>query len=399
MFNKYTLKSILQHNQNWWTFYNKYKAIIRTAILVNIIKWLSCGLTVRGYQEFRCSNPDCTHTKRVPFTCKSRACSSCGKKATEIWIHKQNNVLPQTDWQHITFTMPAQLWDFFWLNRSLLNKIAPLAANTVKTLAANKNLIPGIFAVIHTFGRDLKKNVHVHLSTTLWGLSEDTSQFKKLFFPQKSLMKLWRYAVIKLFRKAYMSGKLILPPELAKTITTTKQFQTFLNNLYQKHWIVHCAKPNKNHKKNIQYLGRYVKRPAIAESKLRHYDGNTVRFAYLEHTSKSYRQFKCSAEEFIARFIRHIPDINFRLIRYYGFLANRVRARLLPLVYQFIQQSNNQDSEVISWKSLIQSNFNFNPLTCILCQSPMVLSVIRFGKSLTELMKYHRQLALMKVCR
>jgi len=93
--------------------------------------------------------------------------------------------------------MPAQLWDFFWLNRPLLNKIALLAANTVKTLAANKKLIPGIFAVIHTFGRDLKKNVHVHLSTTLWGISKDGAQFKKLFFPQKLLMKLWRYGVMR----------------------------------------------------------------------------------------------------------------------------------------------------------------------------------------------------------
>ena len=315
MSNQYTLKSILQHNQNWWTFYGKYKNIIRVAILVNVIKWLSCGLTIRGYQEFHCSNPNCTHTKRVPFTCKSRACSSCGKKATEIWIHKQNNILPQTDWQHITFTMPAQLWDLFWLNRPLLNKIALLAANTVKTLAANKKLIPGIFTVIHTFGRDLKKNVHVHLSTTLWGISEDGSQFKKLFFPQKSLMKLWRYSVIDLFRKTYLAGQLTLPPALAKIITHKKQFLKFLDELYQKHWIVHCAKPNNNHKKNIQYLGRYVKRPPIAESKLRHYDGNNVRFTYLDHTTKSYRQFKCSADEFIARFIQHIPDINFRLIR------------------------------------------------------------------------------------
>jgi len=178
-----------------------------------------------------------------------------------------------------------------------------------------------------------------------------------------------------------MAGKLTLPPPLAKIMTNKKQFLKFLDELYQKYWIVHCAKPNNNHKKNIQYLGRYVKRPAIAESKLRHYDGNNVRFAYLDHTTKSYRQFKCSAEEFIARFIRHIPDINFRLIRYYGFLANRVRSKFLPLVYKFIQQDNNQKTQEPSWTSLMMSNFNLNPLVCILCQSPMRLSAIHFGKS------------------
>ena len=213
--------AILQHNQNWWTFYNKYKSIIRVAIISNIIKWLSCGLTVRGYQEFH----------------------------------------------------------------------------------------------------------------------------------------------------------------------------------YQKQWIVHCAKPNNNHKKNVQYLGRYVKRPAIAESKLRHYDGNNVRFDYLDHSTKSFRQFKCSAQEFIARFIRHFPDQNFRLIRYYGFLANRIWAEMLPLVYKFIQQDNQQQTPSPSWIALMLTNFKCNPLVCIVCQADMQLSTTKFGKSSIELMAYHQQLALMKVCR
>jgi len=308
-------------------------------------------------------------------------------------------VLPQTDWQPITFTLPSPLWDFFWTNRFLLNDIAPLAANTVKTLAANKKLMPGIFTVIHTFGRDMKRNVHVHLSTTLWGLSEETTQFKKLFFPQESLMKLWRYAIIQLFRQAYYAGKLTFPPELAAIITTDKQFEAFLNNLYQKKWIVHCAKPDKNHKRTLKYLARYLKRPPIAEAKLRHYDGNTVRFAYLDHATKTYRQFKCSAEDFIARFIQHIPDIHFRLIRYYGFLANCVRAKLLPLVDQFTQQDNTQETPTPSWSSLLLTHFKLHPLICILCQSPMLPSAIHFGQSQAELMQYHQSLALMKICR
>jgi hypothetical protein len=32
-----------------------------------------------------------------------------------------DNILPNTEWQHITFTMPSEFWDLFWLNRGLLN--------------------------------------------------------------------------------------------------------------------------------------------------------------------------------------------------------------------------------------------------------------------------------------
>ena len=74
-------------------------------------------------------------------------------------------------WQHITFTMPGQFWDFFWVNRYLMNKIPIIAANIIKKLSKQKGCLPGIFLAIHTFGRDLKRNIHLHLSTTIGGLS------------------------------------------------------------------------------------------------------------------------------------------------------------------------------------------------------------------------------------
>ena len=92
---KYSIKQILTSNQNWWNFYKKYGPFLRTAIVICVVKLLSCRTVVRGYNEYHCSDPDCSHIKRVPHTCKSRACSSCGKKATEIWIQKQNSVFPR----------------------------------------------------------------------------------------------------------------------------------------------------------------------------------------------------------------------------------------------------------------------------------------------------------------
>jgi len=253
-------------NQNWWRFYEAHKNKIRSSIVICITKLLSCKNIIRGYQEYRCSNPNCSHIKRIPHTCKCKACSSCGKKATELWIQKQNHLLPNTSWQHITFTMPSELWDFFWYNRKLLNKIGKIAANCVKTIADKKKVMPGVFIAIHTFGRDL-------------------------------------------------------------------------------------------------------------------------------------RNFKLTAEQFIARFIQHIPDTGFRMIRYYGFLANRVRGKLLPIVYQLIGQDDKCDTQLPSYANLIQKNFNFNPLTCILCGQKLLLSVINFGKYNTwQLLQFHRELATLKIC-
>ena len=83
------------------------------------------------------------------------------------------------------------------------------------------------------------------------------------------------------------------------------------------------------------------------------------------------------------------------MIRYYGFLANRVRGKLLPLVYQLIQQTNLAiHSLTFSYAKLIQREFKFDPFTCILCGYPLRLTRVVLGMtSLSSLMTYHRELA------
>jgi hypothetical protein len=290
--------------------------------------------------------------------------------------------------------LPSELWDFFWLNRHLLNLIAKIAADCIKNIADKKAVIPGIFLVIHTFGRDLKRNVHIHLSVTLGGISLDGTKWKKLFFHQTTLMKTWRYAILKLFRQE--ASQLKLPPAIQKSLSQAFTLNQFFDQLYQKIWIVHCSKPSDNHKKNVEYLGRYVKRPAIAESKLKHYDGNSVTFSYLDHNTNTYRKYQLTPEEFIGRLVQHIPDIGFRMIRYYGFLAHRVRGKLLPLVNKLLNQDDRKEiTTVPTFEELMKQNFNVDPFACILCGHRLILKTVRFGKATAQqLLMAHQQLAL-----
>lgn len=398
MTKKYTIKQILLANNNWWNFYNKYADKLRPAITKCIIKLLSCKNQIRGCLKYSCSNPGCSHVKYIPFTCKCKGCSSCGKKATEIWIQKQNQILPNTSWQHITLTMPCELWDFFWHNRWLLNLVASIAAKCLLNFAKKKDILLGIFIAIHTFGRDLKRNVHFHISTTAGGLTAELTKWKNISFHQITLMKMWRYQIIKLFRKAYKQNKLVIPASILKQLKPTFTFGHFFDSLYQKTWIIDCPKPTSNFKQIVRYLGNYFKRPPIAESKLRHFDGNEVTFKYLDHVTNTYHNFILSAEQFIARFVQHIPDENFRMLRYYGFLSNRTRGTLLPIVYKLLNQEKLNQKSLPSFVDLMQKNFGFNPLKCILCGHQLVLSSIRFGKNITELLSLHRELALLKNC-
>ncbi len=393
---RFSIKQILVTNQNWWNFHTKYKDKIREAIVIGIVKLLSCKHPMRGHKEYHCSNPNCSHVKYIRHTCKAKSCSSCGKKATEVWIQQQMAILPNTAWQHITFTMPSTLWDCFWTNRELLNLLPPLAAKVLLKLAKNKRVKPGVFIALHTFGRDLKRNVHLHASITLGGINKELTQWKSLYFHQPTLMSMWRYEVINLFRNHHQDKGLILPNQLASTLNHTFNFNQLLDQLYQKRWVVHCAKPSKNHKQNVKYLGRYTKRPPIAESKIKNFDGSSLSFNYLDHVSKTYKQFKLTAEEFIARFIQHIPDVGFRMVRYYGFLANRVRGEMLPKVRLLLGETDPNTPQV-NYRTLMQNNFNIDPYECVLCGSQMFLANCWYRQpNRYKLLSKHRELALLK---
>ena len=110
-----SIRGIFLHNNNWWCFFSKHARLIRESIIENVCKILIYKTDMLGFHSYKCD--DCGHEKKVPHSCKSRFCSSCGKKATEQWIQTNMNILPNVPWQHITFTLPQELRDLFWVNR------------------------------------------------------------------------------------------------------------------------------------------------------------------------------------------------------------------------------------------------------------------------------------------
>jgi len=83
--------------------------------------------------------------------------------------------------------MPHVLWPLFWYKRELFNYISKLAADSILTFAKSKNLHVAVFTALHSFGRDLKRNVHVHLSTTTVGMTTDFKHLRSIFFPLEKL--------------------------------------------------------------------------------------------------------------------------------------------------------------------------------------------------------------------
>lgn len=390
-----SLKNLLQYNESWWTFYKKNEAEIRPVEIENIVKLLSCGSSVRGSACYTCPTEGCHHIKHVCFTCKSRFCTSCGKKATMSWISRQIELLPKTPWQHITFTMPDVFWQIFKDNRELLNSLSRLAVDGILKQCAGKNITPAAFGALHTFGRPGTWHPHMHVSATTGGLHDNGSKWVDIKYNKEALMKVWRFGVINLLREAYKADTLSLSDELQEKCPNYTAFNKLLDEQYHRTWIVHLAKVTKDSKLSVEYLGRYIKRPPISISRLLHYDGNIVIFEFMNHKTKKTEEIQCSAHEFIERFLQHIPEKHFKLIRYYGVLANRVKGELLPKVYALLKQKVKNIFKP-RWAQLFKNENGIDPLQCILCKARLSLAVIWVGKSSKQLLHHHKELALAK---
>ena len=292
--------------------------------------------------------------------------------------------------------MPAKLWPFFGENRHLLTLLFKLAAEPLLQTASGKKITIGIFSALHTFGRDLKLNIHVHVSVTRGGLSQDSNEWKDIYFTKAKVMPMWRYSIIDLLRQEYKKGTLVIPEEYQHQIKSLAQLNRLLNPEYKKHWNVYFAKAKRDHKHNVDYLGRYIKRPPLAESRLVHYDGPTVIFRYLDHYTKTQQKYECDTEHFIKLITQHIPEKFFKMIRYFGFLSYRTRGKLLPKVYELLGQVV-KEPPTITYAELFAANFYDNPALCLVCNSPMIPVYTQPETTLESLKPYHKALATRQI--
>ena len=163
---------IFQQGNRWLNWLEKQpEGSVRPVVIESVTKIMACGTTLMGYTQWCCSSPDCCHTKKVCFRCKSRSCPHCGVKAGAQWIQYLLSLVPDCPWQHIVFTLPCQHWSLVFHNRWLLAEMSRIAADVILEICRQADVDPGGFTVIHTWGRDQQWHPHIHLSTIAGGVT------------------------------------------------------------------------------------------------------------------------------------------------------------------------------------------------------------------------------------
>lgn len=146
------------------------------------------------------------------------------------------------------------------------------------------------------------------------GVSNTNKDFIKInFFSYKS------------FRKHFMKVLLdLLEEDIGK-----EKFRKIKNQIYLAHkegfYVFAPPSKFKSYKDLIKYVCRYVARHVIDESRIIDYDGTFVTFWYQRHNDNLIIIEKVHAYEFISRLIVHIPDYNFKQIRFFGAYHNSTK--------------------------------------------------------------------------
>ena len=145
-------------------------------------------------------------------------------------------------------------------------------------------------------------------------------------------------------------------------------YQTSNNGFYVR------AKKNEfpNSKKAISYILRYCGRPCFAEYSIIDIDNNDfITFWYQRHEDDKFVVESIHIFEWISRLIRHIPDRNFKTIRYYGIYASH-KHQLYNTCKTLIDKAKLPFYKSLNkWRNLIIISFNKDPLKCPNCGSIM----------------------------
>lgn len=322
---------------------------------------LKCKTWDLGFAIFSC--PDCGHEKIVPHTCKSRMCSSCGNKYNKQRETSLFSKLFNYKHRHVVFTIPEELRFFFRQDRKRFQYLFDASSITIKYWIKDKykklNITPAFISILHTFGRSLCFNPHIHIILLDGGISNTNKQFIKInFFSYKS------------FRRRFMKVLLdLLEQDIGKD-----DFRKIKNQIYLNHKEVFYvyAPPSKfrSYIDLIKYVCRYVARPVMAESRIIDYDGTFVTFWYQRHNDNLIIIEKVHAFEFTSRLIIHIPDKNFKQIRFYGAYHNSTKLTI-DVKKILSGEKANFRKPLNSWKIMITLSFSVNPLFCDACSTFM----------------------------
>lgn len=271
-------------------------------------------------------------------SCRDRCCPMCQEFPKEKWVDARREDLLDAPYFHVVFTVPEELNPVIYSNQKLLyDALYHAASATLSGLAADSRYLGaeiGYICILHTWGSAMNFHPHIH-AVVLGGGLDQKKQWKdngkEFFLPIKVISRLFRGKYLALLRQLWQDGKLEFHGSAA-SYQNHYAFKELLDTCYGKEWIPYCKKPFHGAESIIRYLGKYTHRIAVSNHRIKGMTETTVTFAVKDYKNQGqWKDITVTGEEFIRRFLMHVPPKRFVRIRHYGLLSSRKKAKKITL--------------------------------------------------------------------
>lgn len=266
--------------------------------------------------------------ERISYnSCGNRHCPKCQASKQALWAEDRMNDALNVKYFHVVFTVPEPLNQICLLDsKTFYSAMFDCVWSTLRTFGyTHYSAETGAICVLHTWGQNLSLHPHIHCivpaaGLTLKGKLKSIGTQGKYLYPVRKLSVVFR-------------GKLLekIKLQLKKNNRLT-QYQSILDDLWSKPWVVYCEPPLGNAQQIVKYLGQYTHRIAISNNRIKHLDASGVTFSYKDYKDNANQKITTlTGVEFIRRFCLHILPYRFVKIRYYGILGSRHKATVKSL--------------------------------------------------------------------
>jgi len=358
--------------------FEKEYGFLRPVIQDVVEKYLDCGNPMCGFARIRC--PDCGEEHLLVFSCKTRGfCPSCHAKRREEWGEwMREELLLDVPHRQVVFTIPKMLRLFFRYKRKLLNSLCLSAVRTLVRFlhtATGLELMPGVVAVIQTFGDRINFHPHIHVLMTEGGTAPDGVFHRVCRFHDEVIQEIFTHEVFSLL----LRKKLIGLPLVEKIL---RWRHTGFN--------VH-SQVRAQTRSEAERVSKYMIRPLLSLKRL-FFDETTGRVFYQSSRHGSQEE-SMDYLEFIARVTSHIPDKGQVMTRYYGLYSNahrgKVRKAASALCPRPIIEDEPRYVPSKGWAEMIRKVYEVDPLICPSCGGQMrIISFIDEPKTIDRIIRY-----------
>ena len=279
--------------------------------------------------------------KRIHYnSCCNRNCPICNSLNKEYWIDERKSEVIDAPYYHAVLTCPHELNSLFMANEKVLfSLLHHSAGKAIVELAEDPEYLgatPGVLQVLHTWSQEMNFHPHIHAVISGGGLTKDrklkTLKSGDFFIAESVLAALFKGKFLAELQTLYTSDKLRFTGDDTK-LKDPILWAQFRDRLYNAKWVAKVKSTFNGNGNALEYLGRYIFKVAISDSRIRYVDKDSVIFSARGEDGKQSRSVTLSTVEFVRRFLLHVLPRGFQKVRYFGFLNNRSRKENLALIF------------------------------------------------------------------